>query len=440
MKPKLIHKEAMDYSFKAKLALDNDDFLVSTELYKKAAELETQVAEFYFDKPELEPTRSILIRSAAFLNLKAGEIETAQKFIFFGLLNTSDVDIKQQLNDALEILVSLKNMNPVLLQKEYNYLNKLRLNSIHYTLEPTTLEFGHSVTLEMIKDFTDNYLKSLKAYAFSKAKQIIQVKENIENELQKEIDKIINPIVTNSSYGSFKFSIANDYLSRDNESKELTFFKVNIIDKFHNEIFTNNLDDSQIEVIKDEFSEEEINDIFRPLTKIKSNNSNFKIGYYDTDTFSKKFVPKIINKQRKLLLTTKSISPEDIGELINTITHKRVSESGKVSKKTISSEEFKKYERDIKLKEITPSEFPPIILTEEILINMTFDSNIGFTLSFDDFKISYTSIDYEKAFSGFNNSFYNKIISLVKKKSLLLEEENELKFINNLIGNINALK
>jgi hypothetical protein len=430
----------MDYSFKAKLALDNGDLSDSIEFYKKAAELESVVGEFYFDKPDLEPTRSILIRSAAYLNLKAGEIETAQKFIFFGLLNTPDVDIKQQLNDALEILVSLKNMNPALLQKEYNYLSILRQNSIHYTLEPTTFEFGHSVTLGMINDFTENYLKSLKAYAFSKMKRIMQIKENVENGIQKEIEKIINPIVTNSSYGSFKFSIANDFIKRDNESKQITSFKVNIINKFHNEIFTNSLDDNQIEVIKDEFSAEEINDIFRPLTKIKSNNSNFKIGYYNTDTFTKRYVPKIVNKQRKQLLTTKSISPADIGELINTITHKRVSESGRISKKTISIEEFKKYERDLKLKEIVPSDAPAIFLSEEILVNMIFDSNRGFTFSFDDFDISYTNSDYEKAFSGFNNCFYNKIISLRKKKLLSPQNESELKLISNLIGNIDELK
>lgn len=439
MKPKLIHKEAMDYSFKAKQALDEGDFSASIKLYKKAATLESQVAEFYFDKPDLEPTRSIIIRSAAYLNLKAGEIEDAQKFIFFGLLNIKDKEIKQQLNDALEISISLKNMNPTLLQAEYNYLSVLRQKSIHYTLEPATPEFGHSVTLGMIKDFTDNYLKSLKAYTLSKLKQIVNFKDNIESELNKEVDKIINPLVTNSSYGSFRFSIANDFLSRESEDKNVLTLKKTIIDRFHNEIFTSSLDELEIEKIKDEYTEDEINDIFRPLTKIKSKNSDFKIGYYDTESFTKKYAPKIINNQKKKLLTTKSITPEDIGELVNTITHKRISEKGKVSRKTISSEEFKRYEMDFRLKEITPKDFSSIILNEEILVNMNFDSNIGFTFSFDDFKVSYTSIEYENAFIGFNKVFYDKIISLLKQTDLTPEEVDDLNFIRDLVGNLDAL-
>lgn len=440
MKPKLVHKEAMEYSFKAKQALEEKNFDASIEFYKKSAELESEVAKFYFDKPELEPTRSIIIRSAAFLNLKAGEIEKAQEFIFFGLLNTKDEIIKQQLNDALEISISLKSMNPLVLKREYNYLNILRQNSVHYTLEPKSLEFGHSVSLSMIKDFTDNYLKSLKAYALSKLKKIKKVKANFDDQILKEIDNIVNPLVTNSSYGSFKFSIANDFLKREDETSDIVEIKTNIISNYHKEIFVNPLDNYHIDEIKEEYNDEEINEIFRPLTKIKSNNSDFNIGYFDTDNFSKIYIPKIVNNQRKQLLTTKTLTPEDIGELVNTITHKRISEFGKISRKTISSEEFKSYEKDIKLKEIQPKDFGSIILNEEILVNMIFDLKVGFTFSFDDFNIDYTNIDYEKAFLGFNNKFYEKIKFLLSKSNLSNEEQQYFKIVSGLIGNIDLLK
>ena len=75
MKPKVIHQEAMDFSFKAKQALEQGNYTAAFDLYIEAASLESQVAEFYFDKPELEPTRSVVIRSAAYLNIKAGQIE-----------------------------------------------------------------------------------------------------------------------------------------------------------------------------------------------------------------------------------------------------------------------------------------------------------------------------------------------------------------------------
>ena len=85
MNAKQLHKEAMDYSFKAKQAASENNLNLSFESFCKAAEIESKVAKYYFNKPELEPTRSVLIRSAAFLNLKAGLIGTAQEFIFYGL-------------------------------------------------------------------------------------------------------------------------------------------------------------------------------------------------------------------------------------------------------------------------------------------------------------------------------------------------------------------
>ena len=126
MKPRAIHQQAMDYSFKARQAFQEGMEAEAFEYYVKAAELESSVAEFYFDKPELEPTRSIMIRSAVFLNLKAGEIENAKRFIFFGLLNLKDDGIRSQLNDALELAVSLGKMDPEMSSKEFNYLNLLR--------------------------------------------------------------------------------------------------------------------------------------------------------------------------------------------------------------------------------------------------------------------------------------------------------------------------
>lgn len=138
MIPKLIHQKAMDYSFRAKQALEEGKHSSAFELYIKAAELESKVAEFYFDKPESEPTRSVIIRSAAFLNIKAGLIENAKRFIFFGLLNTNDQLIKDQLNNALELAVSLGNMPAEAASGEYNYINLLRQRSVHYILEPSS--------------------------------------------------------------------------------------------------------------------------------------------------------------------------------------------------------------------------------------------------------------------------------------------------------------
>lgn len=440
MKPKLIHQEAMDYSFKAKQALEKGNYSDAFELFIKAAELESQVAEFYFDKPDLEPTRSVIIRSAAFLNIKAGQIEQAKKFIFFGLLNINDILIQEQLNNALELAVSLGNMKAEAASREFNYLNLLRQRSIHYVIEPANLTFGHSVSLESIKDFSEGYLKSLKAYAVSKFKRVLEIEDEVQETFVKEIEKLINPLVTGSAYGSFKFSIANDFLSREGEKKEVVELKANVVSKYHNEIFINPLDDKNIEVIKNNFSEEEVNNIFRPLTKIKSNNTPYKVGYYDSEDFNKKFVNRIVNKQRQKLLTVKPISQEDIGELESSITHKRSSQGGKVHKTTIFKEQLKKYEFDVRTNQIEPKDNAPLILTEEILLNVAFNSETGFTISFEDFRIEHTDIQYDKTLKGFYTLFYDKIKHLLKTEDKNEDEQKDWDAIRKLIGNPDALK
>lgn len=435
MKPKLIHQEAMDYSFKARQALENGFYTNAFDLYAKAAELESQVAEFYFDKPDLEPTRSVIIRSAAFLNIKAGFVEKAKRFIFFGLLHSKDEQIISQLNDALELAVSLGKISNDAASREFNYLNLLRQRSVHYIIEPANLAFGHSVSLEAIRDFTGDYLKSLKAFASSKLRRVLKIGEDLEDAFKNEIDKVINPLVTSSAYGSFKFSIANDFLSREGENQEMLELKANVVSKYHNEIFINPLTDDDIQIIKENFSAEEVNEIFKPLTRIKSNSTPYKVGYYDSNNFNKKFVSKIINKQRKKLLIIRPFTQEDIGELESSITHKRSSQDGKVHKTTIFKQQMKSAELNFKTNQIDPGDKEPLILNEEIIIDLNFNSDNGFTFSYPDFRVENTDIDYFKALKGFYNAFYNKLKYLAKTDTKKEEEQKDWEAGKKLIGN-----
>ena len=440
MKPKAIHQQAMDFSFKGKQAMEEGNFSTAFDFYKQAAALESQVAQFYFDKPDLEPTRSVVIRSAAFLNLKAGLIEDAKRFIFFGLLNTTDNLIKSQLNNALELAVSLDNMLPEEASGEYNYLNLLRQRSVHYILEPSLPIHGKSVSLEMIRDFTDGYLKSLKAFAVTKFKKVLQLEGEIEESIIKDLEKLVNPLVTSSAYGSFKFSIANDFLTHENEKKELLELKANVVAKFHSEIFSNPLSDEDIDIIRENYTEEDVNEIFRPLARIKANNSPYKIGYYDLDTFDKRSAGRIVNKQKRRLLTVKPITQEDIGQLESSIIHTRNLQGGKVTKKTIYREELKAYEFDIKTNIIEPANDAPIILNDEIIITVNFDSNTGFTFSFDDFRVEHTDIEFNKAKEGFYNTFNSKLKYLANKDLVREDERKDWEAVSKLIGNPAALK
>jgi hypothetical protein len=440
MKPKLVHQQAMELSFKAKQSLEESNYGNAFELYLKAAELESQVAEFYFDKPEFEPTRSVIIRSAAFLNLKAGLIENAQKFIFFGLLNITDELIKAQLNDALELAVSLKNLTPEVAHSEFNYINLLRQRSVQYILEPNDLTFGRSVSLEMIKDFSDGYLKSLKAFAVSEYKRLINIAEDIEDSVIRGLEKLINPLLTQSAYGSFKFSIANDFLARPGEEKKLVELKASIIPKFHNEIFINPLSDSDIEIIKKNYSDIEVNEIFRPLFKIKSNSTPYKIGYFDSENLYKSYVSKIINKQKKKLISIEQISKDDIGELENSIIHARSISGGKVSKKTIFKKHLKSMEFDYPTNQIIPKSHASLILNDDILLSINFSSDTGFVFTFDDLQIKYVDTEFQRGLTDFYSELYEKIIYLINEENRNEQEQKDYEVIKRLINNPNALK
>lgn len=440
MKPKITHQEAMEFSFKAKEAFETGEFHKATIFYQKAANLESQVAEFYFDKPELEPTRSIIIRSAAFLNLKAGFIDEAQRFIFWGLLNTKDESIKIQLKNALEISISMSGLDPEEASQEHYYITLLRQKSQNYILEPAIRTYGHSVSLEMIKDFSDGYLKSFKAYAYVKFKKILKLADEVGDAIHRELTKIANPLVTSSGYSSFKFSIANDFIWRPGEDKKLIKAKSEIIKNYHSEIFTNPLTEENIIEIKKSYSDEEVYNIFKPLTKIKSTNTPYIIGYYDTNNYNKFYLSKIMNKQRKQLLNAREISKEDIGELESSLVHKRSTKGGRTSTHVIFKEQLKTAEIEIILSQIEPKDSNPILLSEEILVNMNFDSNRGFTFSFPDLDVENTDVDYHKSLEGFHQRFHLKLRELAYANESNPECQKDIDVAKRIVANLTALK
>jgi hypothetical protein len=153
-----------------------------------------------------------------------------------------------------------------------------------------------------------------------------------------------------------------------------------------------------------------------------------------------KFVSQIVNKQRQKLLTAKPITQEDIGELESSITHKRSTQGGKIHKTTIFKEQLKSAELNLKTNQIEPTDNAPLILSEEILLDINFNSNSGFTFSYPDFRIENTDIEYHKALKSFYNAFYAKLKYLANTKVRNEEEQKDWDAIHKIIGNPDALK
>lgn len=102
--PKLenLHHEAMTLSAQAFcFRIQGNDSDANTYI-KQAFEKEREVAISFIENYELEPTRSVLFRSAASLAIDCDELREAEKLICFGLSGNPPMEIADELRDLLE--------------------------------------------------------------------------------------------------------------------------------------------------------------------------------------------------------------------------------------------------------------------------------------------------------------------------------------------------
>lgn len=97
-----LHNEAMDLAELAHIAKARDDRETFLELSKKAFELEKRAALAVSQDFALEPTRSILCRSAASLAMDCTEYREAEKLISLALWGNPPENIAEELRDLLE--------------------------------------------------------------------------------------------------------------------------------------------------------------------------------------------------------------------------------------------------------------------------------------------------------------------------------------------------
>jgi hypothetical protein len=92
-----LHEQAMDLAEKAFLAQQKGAKIGFVRLSKEAFLLEKAAAILLKDKPEIEPSRSILFKSAAFLAYDAQEYQSCRDMITYTLLGKPDAIIKAEM-------------------------------------------------------------------------------------------------------------------------------------------------------------------------------------------------------------------------------------------------------------------------------------------------------------------------------------------------------
>lgn len=94
------HDAAMDLAAQALLARQRGDESQATPLFRKAFEMELAVAD-ELAPTDLEPSRSVIHRSAATLAVDCGEYREAEKLIARALLGNPPASIAAELRELL---------------------------------------------------------------------------------------------------------------------------------------------------------------------------------------------------------------------------------------------------------------------------------------------------------------------------------------------------
>lgn len=119
------HRQAIDLAERAFVAQRLGDHTHARELFRQAFEYERQAAESVASDLAAEPTRSVLLRSAATLALDCGKIREAERLAAIGLWGDPPPEIAEELRDVIE---------------QAAFCRHLDLRGI--TLEPTEFQFS----------------------------------------------------------------------------------------------------------------------------------------------------------------------------------------------------------------------------------------------------------------------------------------------------------
>lgn len=122
---KQLHREAMDFFDRAQIAQIKGQVADVSGLLLQAYEREREAAEQVKDRYDLEPTRSVLFRSAAALAKRCSRFREAEQLIGLGLAGNPPLEIAEELRHLFE---------------ELNYLRHLDIKG--YILSPSVFQMS----------------------------------------------------------------------------------------------------------------------------------------------------------------------------------------------------------------------------------------------------------------------------------------------------------
>ena len=139
-----LHSQAMKLAEQALISKMTGDRKLSKSLYEEAFVIEEEVALFFLESTEQEPSRSIFFRSAASLANECKKYIAALVHIYLGLSGTPPSDLKVELEELRSIVY--KNLKGTLKRRKLRFLFEYHVNNLlnTYIIEnPGMAEFAN---------------------------------------------------------------------------------------------------------------------------------------------------------------------------------------------------------------------------------------------------------------------------------------------------------
>lgn len=139
------HQAAMELAEEAFLAEHRGDRARANELNQRAFDLEAEAAEALADSLDVEPTRSILYRSAATLAVRCGKLHAGEQLAFKGLAGRPPKEIAAELDVVLDEVRRIRSphwhpLYPSDYQERIHYFNGVHEKTGKYLLPPLSTE------------------------------------------------------------------------------------------------------------------------------------------------------------------------------------------------------------------------------------------------------------------------------------------------------------
>lgn len=423
MNIKELHREAINLVQLAQKEYEQNNLLEYKRLTTLAYGLEKKAAEFLKDKYEIEPTRSVLYRSAASLAFKCEKYTEAIDLIVEALKGNIFEEIKTELLDLLKQAVGSRTQTI----KSNDYLDLLNKNSVSLKLEDRTGKYAGAFVIPHVVDFLRNFNQSYQNYA--EAKFIQEIDKDSVHDFEFALNDFkskSNLLGSNTAFNSFGINITAENSLMDHFNvftKEFEDMKNNLFTEFKEDVIYPDYEDPIFqERITNKFNDEERRKIFSPVFNSISKSKDYKISITDNEFKAKikEFKTPTITIKQKLIPPPPAPTEVDA----DTSLTRKIEQITGTKKKTILIENIKYFEQEFHLNNLE-SEKKNIYFNEPNVILLVFENNY-YRIDDDNYKILVSNKDFDAVLSLYNKSFIQKFNSLLINIEALTEEEMEL--------------